>query len=143
MSDALNRVHAAYVETDAISRLRLPYVFGGGHDSTFTPSGSPVPGYDCSGFASRVFHQAGILGIPHVWFPFNTQAFANWGWPGPGKWLTLWVVNTPKQEHCFLDFHLNDPRYPKQYAQAAHPGTIVGWMGADTTGFTPRHWTGT
>ena len=143
MSDAQIRVRAAYREADRIAHLHMPYVFGGGHDSTFTPSGSPVPGYDCSGFASRVFHQAGILGVPHVWFPFDTVAFEKWGDPGEGEWLTLWVVNSPSQEHCFLDFRLHDSKYPEQYAQAAHPGTIVGWMSADTKGFEPRHWVGT
>ena len=139
MSDALARVEAAYREVDRLSKMNIPYVFGGGHNSAFAPD----PGFDCSSFVSHVFHHAGILGIPHVWFPMDTHALANWGQPGPGQYMTMWVINTAQQEHCGLEFHIfNEHQFPNTFAQAEHPGTVVGWLTMDTKGFSARHWSG-
>ena len=60
----------------------LPYVWGGGH-GTFVDTG-----YDCSGSISFVFAAAGILKTTMV-----SGELANWGAPGPGKWITVYANN--------------------------------------------------
>jgi cell wall-associated NlpC family hydrolase len=60
----------------------LPYVWGGGH-GTFVDTG-----YDCSGSISFVFAAAGILKTTMV-----SGELANWGAPGPGKWITVFANN--------------------------------------------------
>lgn len=57
-----------------------PYRRGGGH------SNSNVAGYDCSGSVSQVLMGAGLLGQP-----LSSAGFANYGEPGPGRWITLFV----------------------------------------------------
>jgi cell wall-associated NlpC family hydrolase len=73
---------------DVISRViaggnaiaKYPYVWGGGHGS-FVDSG-----YDCSGSVSYALAAAGLLDAPLV-----SGAFAKWGAPGPGKWITIYA----------------------------------------------------
>jgi cell wall-associated NlpC family hydrolase len=60
----------------------LPYVWGGGH-AKFIDTG-----YDCSGSLSFVFAAAGILKSSMV-----SGDLANWGAPGPGKWVTVFANN--------------------------------------------------
>jgi cell wall-associated NlpC family hydrolase len=57
-----------------------PYKYGGGHgkwDDT---------GYDCSGSVSYALHGAGLLdeALP-------SGAFASWGEPGEGQWVTIYA----------------------------------------------------
>jgi cell wall-associated NlpC family hydrolase len=59
---------------------KFPYVWGGGHGS-FVDSG-----YDCSGSVSYALAAAGLLDTPLV-----SGAFAKWGEPGPGKWITIYA----------------------------------------------------
>jgi cell wall-associated NlpC family hydrolase len=59
---------------------KFPYVWGGGHGS-FVDSG-----YDCSGSVSYALAAAGLLDTPLV-----SGAFARWGAPGPGKWVTIYA----------------------------------------------------
>jgi cell wall-associated NlpC family hydrolase len=59
---------------------KFPYVWGGGHGS-FVDSG-----YDCSGSVSYALAAAGLLDTPMV-----SGAFARWGSPGPGKWVTIYA----------------------------------------------------
>ena len=59
---------------------KFPYVWGGGHGS-FVDSG-----YDCSGSVSYALAAAGLLDTPLV-----SGAFAKWGSPGPGKWVTIYA----------------------------------------------------
>lgn len=153
-SDGLARVIAGYQFIDALSRRvpRVPYLYGGGHNVAFDLNG----GGDCSGLVSAVLHHDGTLGIPHVAFPFDTNAFEHWGLAGEGKYRTLWVRDWSgplPQHHCALEFHIfNMHLYPQRWAQAAHAGTNIGWGGTEpgdwgtefsTTGFLPRHWPGT
>jgi cell wall-associated NlpC family hydrolase len=58
----------------------LPYVWGGGH-VTYEDTG-----YDCSGSISFVFQAAHLLSSPVV-----SGELANWGAPGPGKWITVFA----------------------------------------------------
>src|SRR5271165_5660657 len=93
---------AAYSE----ALKRIPYVYGGGH-TKFGPTigvwDSSIVGYDCSGWASYILHKGGIL---YSEVPLNTHGFENWGLPGRGEFMTLWVRNAREEEHCFLEFTL-------------------------------------
>ena len=59
---------------------KLPYVWGGGH-GTYADTG-----YDCSGSISYVFAAAHLLNTTLV-----SGELANWGLPGPGKWITVFA----------------------------------------------------
>jgi cell wall-associated NlpC family hydrolase len=59
---------------------KFPYIWGGGHGS-FVDSG-----YDCSGSVSYALAAAGLLDSPLV-----SGQFAQWGSPGPGKWVTIYA----------------------------------------------------
>jgi cell wall-associated NlpC family hydrolase len=59
---------------------KFPYIWGGGHGS-FVDSG-----YDCSGSVSYALAAAGLLDSPLV-----SGAFARWGAPGPGRWVTIYA----------------------------------------------------
>ena len=80
---------------DVVSRIisggnaiaKFPYVWGGGHGS-FVDSG-----YDCSGSVSYALAAAGLLDTPLV-----SGAFAKWGEPGPGKWVTIYA----NEGHMFM-----------------------------------------
>jgi cell wall-associated NlpC family hydrolase len=71
---------------DAVARViaggneiaKFPYIWGGGHGS-FQDNG-----YDCSGSVSYALAAGGLLKAP-----MTSGAFANWGDPGPGKWITI------------------------------------------------------
>ncbi len=58
----------------------LPYRWGGGH-TTYEDTA-----YDCSGSISFVFQAAHLLGGSVV-----SGQLANWGVPGPGKWITVFA----------------------------------------------------
>lgn len=55
----------AAVAAAARTRLGMPYVWGGG--TVTGPSGSPVPGFDCSGLVLWAVHTAsgGAISLPH------------------------------------------------------------------------------
>jgi cell wall-associated NlpC family hydrolase len=57
-----------------------PYVFGGGHASFYSR------GYDCSGSVSFALAGGGFLQAP-----LTSGQLANWGAPGPGKWITIYA----------------------------------------------------
>ena len=57
-----------------------PYLLGGGHQRL------EDVGYDCSSTASYVLIKAGLLNNV-----LNTSRFAEYGEPGPGRYVTLWV----------------------------------------------------
>lgn len=144
----LPRLEKAYDAVNLVTRLKIPYVYGGGHNPQFTPSGpinDPTQepyGLDCSGFASLILHDAGILAIPHAVWPLDTAEFETWGLPGEGRYLTLWVRNDSVEQHCALDFH-GRPEWTQRWAQAAHEGTLVGWLDFSPVSFAPRHWPNT
>jgi cell wall-associated NlpC family hydrolase len=58
----------------------LPYVYGGGHASFH------ADGDDCSGSVSYALAAAGLVSSPMV-----SGAFASWGDPGPGRWITVYA----------------------------------------------------
>ena len=57
-----------------------PYKWGGGHQFLFDN------GFDCSGSISHVLYRANLLNRP-----LSSSAFANYAWPGPGSYVTLFV----------------------------------------------------
>jgi cell wall-associated NlpC family hydrolase len=59
---------------------RLPYRYGGGHQS-FHDSG-----YDCSGSVSYVLHALGRLGSP-----LDSSALMSYGAAGRGRWITIYA----------------------------------------------------
>lgn len=59
---------------------KLPYKWGGGHGAWRDN------GYDCSGSVSFALAGAGLLRSP-----LASGAFARWGDPGPGKWITIYA----------------------------------------------------
>lgn len=82
---------------------RKPYVYGGGHgggpEGVFTDSA-----YDCSGSVSYALAAAGFIKEP-----MDSTALANFGRPGPGKWVTI-------------------------YANAGHAFMVVAGLRFDTVG---------
>jgi cell wall-associated NlpC family hydrolase len=77
---------------------KTPYLWGGGHGSW-----SSV-GYDCSGSVSFALAGAGLLDSP-----LTSGLLAQWGAPGPGRWITI-------------------------YANAGHVFMVVAGMRFDTGG---------
>lgn len=65
-----------------------PYRLGGGHRHLYDS------GYDCSGSVSYVLIHSGLLRAP-----LSSKEFANYGKPGPGRFITLYVK---PGEHVFM-----------------------------------------
>lgn len=80
--------------------LGTPYVYGGGHGSTFGPSGG---GLDCSGFVSTVLHSAGYLHTPEATDGIpGQQGIAD----GPGKYVTIYDrVASGDNDHVIIDIN--------------------------------------
>jgi cell wall-associated NlpC family hydrolase len=69
--------------------IGLPYIYGGGHNASFTS-----PGYDCSGTVSFALHGADLLTMPD-----DSSEFMSWGSNGQGRWVT--IFSNP--EHAYMD----------------------------------------
>lgn len=143
-----------------INGQKYPYVYGGGHGSTFAATTGVAlagalgesdfkaqVGYDCSGAVSAVLGPAGILPGDH---PYDTEGLEFWGEPGVGKYMTVWVRSEP-DGHCFIEINVpaslgsqNTDGKPVIFV-AHQPGTTVGFGSeAHTDGnWKPRHWQGT
>lgn len=65
-----------------------PYRMGGGHHRVEDSA------YDCSGSVSYVLIRSGLLRSP-----LSSKAFAHYGQPGPGRFITLYVN---PDEHVFM-----------------------------------------
>lgn len=59
---------------------RLPYRYGGGHRTWIDTA------YDCSASISFAFAAAGLVSSPMV-----SGDLAQWGQPGPGRWITIFA----------------------------------------------------
>ena len=75
---------ALVAEADRIDRLALPYVWGGGHQSSPAPPNGP---FDCSGAVSRVLQAVGYP-IPTL----VSRQFMTIGRPGAGR-VTIWAYD--------------------------------------------------
>jgi hypothetical protein len=58
----------------------MPYIYGGGHNTTFSGRG-----YDCSGSVSYALHGGGLLTAP-----LDSSSFMKWGDKGEGSWITIY-----------------------------------------------------
>ena len=65
-----------------------PYRMGGGHNKVEDSA------YDCSGSVSYVLIRSGLLRAP-----LSSKEFANYGRPGPGRFVTIYVK---PGEHVFM-----------------------------------------
>lgn len=82
---APHRVRAAIEAGNRIAGL--PYCYGAGHTRGLSNA------YDCSGAASYVLCEAGLLGDPTT-----SKAFRRYGSRGSGKWITVCA----RDGHVFL-----------------------------------------
>ena len=78
-TDAPKAVQEAIFAANEI--VGKPYVYGGGHNRTFSGTG-----YDCSGTVSYALNGAGLLDAPLASGPFMT-----WGKKGSGDWITVYA----------------------------------------------------
>jgi hypothetical protein len=78
-------VHAAIAAGNRIAGL--PYQYGAGHTRGLCSA------YDCSGAASYVLCEAGLLDEPTT-----SRAFRRYGSGGPGKWISVYA----RKGHVFL-----------------------------------------
>jgi cell wall-associated NlpC family hydrolase len=88
--DAPPRVAAIIQAGNEVARK--PYVYGGGH-GRFANSVWSDTAYDCSGSISFTLAAAGMIDAP-----MTSGALADWGEPGPGKWVTIYA----NAEHTFM-----------------------------------------
>jgi cell wall-associated NlpC family hydrolase len=102
-----------------------PYVYGGGHNATFSG-----PGYDCSGSVSYALHGGGMLSAP-----LDSTEFETWGTPGAGKWITLYS----NSGHVFM--LIAGLRYDTA-AQSSTGGSRWTDQPTSTSGFVASHPTG-
>jgi hypothetical protein len=65
----------------------LPYRYGGGHATWIDTA------YDCSASISFAFAAAGLISSPMA-----SGALAQWGEPGPGRWITVYA----NDGHAFM-----------------------------------------
>lgn len=135
------RVEAVYQECGRL--VGTPYVFSGAHNSRWLPSldyangiSAPGAGIDCSSGCSIALRAGGLCWSPRPPFPLSTANFIEWGDPGPGELMTLWVRNDSVEQHCGLQFH----GFDQEWWQASNPRSGVGWLQLDTAGFQARHW---
>jgi hypothetical protein len=80
-SSDLERLVGGLREAVRIDRMNLPYVWGGGHQSSPAPDNGP---FDCSGFVSHI--------LQHMGFDIPTMVasqFKSFGTAGSSKWLEV------------------------------------------------------
>lgn len=103
-------------EANKINARHYPYVWGGGHNSSFTGP------YDCSGAVSAVLHAGGDLAAPEV-----SGELMHYGLPGPGA-VTIYA----NPVHAFMSI---DGRF-----FGTHGSSGAGWyQGSALPGFVQRH----
>lgn len=102
-------LEALVAEADRIDRLRLPYVWGGGHQSSPAPPDGP---FDCSGAVSRVLQAAGYP-IPTL----VSRQFMEIGRPGPGR-VTIWAYDG----HVFMTID------GRGWGTGSSPHGGAGWL---------------
>jgi hypothetical protein len=110
--------------------VRMPYRYGGGHNTSFKDSG-----YDCSGSVSFALHGAGLLRSP-----LDSSSFMRWGLAGKGRWITVYT----NPGHAFMmiaglrfDTGYRDGNAPRN---GTYPGSGPRWGHfRPTSGFSARH----
>jgi cell wall-associated NlpC family hydrolase len=102
-----------------------PYVYGGGHTTSFLSRG-----YDCSGTVSYALHGADLLAKP-----LDSSSFMRWGAKGPGTWFTIYT----NPSHAFAI--IAGLRLDTSAAGDPSGGKGPRWRPVlrNTKGFTARH----
>lgn len=118
-----------------ISDRGMPYVWGGGHNASFAPSGNPA-GYDCSGYVGACLHAAGLIDRP-----MTSGEMMSIGKPGRGHEFTVWANG----HHVFV--MTEDGQKIKRLDTSPQGGESgsgprVRYNTRSTAGFTPRHFEG-
>ncbi len=147
-SSASGSALAAFEASDALSRMQLPYLLGGGHGTNGLEGvKAGDPGLDCSGSTCWVLKQAGMFTGSTAEVSGDLETF---GEAGPGKEMTVWAG----PNHVYIEFNIpgheqaqmntNGPQNgPRLYTVAQTP-TFNGPNGAGSGGpFVARHWKGT
>jgi hypothetical protein len=107
---------------DAGNRIAtLPYIYGGGHNATFSGHG-----YDCSGSVSYALAAAGLLSSP-----LDSTGFESWGDAGPGQWITVYANSV----HAFMVV----AGWRFDTGALSSGGTRWSQSMRDTSGFVARH----
>lgn len=99
---------------------RLPYRYGGGHATWIDTA------YDCSASISFAFAAAGLVSAPMV-----SGQLAQWGDPGPGRWITVFANGG----HTFM--YVAGLRFDTGGLLAT--GSRWQGTGRSTAGFAERH----
>ncbi len=122
-ADAPEFVRRAWNEANRIDGMSLPYLWGGGHQSSPAPANGP---FDCSGAVSRVLQAAG-LPIPTM----VSGQFTSVGKPGPGR-VTIYA----NDGHVYMSI---DGRFFG--TGGSNPGGGAGWLDPYSArpGFVVRH----
>jgi Transglycosylase SLT domain len=129
-------------EAERLSALRpqSEYVWGGSHGESPTPANGP---FDCSSAVSHLL-QAGGLRNPTM----ATPELAQWGEPGPGRWVTIFVKPYGSEAHTFIRFSAEVTAASERYwgtSGLLEPGHGPGWIPEATFsaaylgGFLQRH----
>jgi hypothetical protein len=108
--------------------VRMPYRYGGGHQSFEDTA------YDCSGSVSFALHGGRFVKAPH-----DSTDFMSWGLAGKGKWIT--VYTNPGHAFMMVAGLRFDTGYRDSYGKrrGAAPGTGPRWGKArPTDGFEAR-----
>jgi hypothetical protein len=137
-NDAVARMLAEARRLDAM-RPHTSYVWGGSHGSSPTPPDGP---FDCSSAVSHLL-QVGGFHNPTM----DTTLLVDWGEPGPGRYVTIFVKPYGAEAHTFIEFMPNVARAAERFwgtsgLFAGHgPGFISGseFTAAYLTGFQQRH----
>lgn len=146
MATALEHALWGYHHAAKLSSEDYPYEYGGGHPTPYLPwvkwnsaftQIEPAKGPDCSGGVINILWYAGVLGSPYSVKPFtgkiaeNTEWLETYGDEGPGKYITIAVLDEPKPQgihHCFMRFtNLNQPH---EWWAATDEDGSVGWQDA-------------
>jgi beta-N-acetylhexosaminidase len=139
-------VAAALAAAKQLSAYDIPYSQAC-RTLTKTP---PTCGYDCSASVSWVLLMGGFTLPSNVtwggWAPVSGD-YTNWGDPGPGQEMTVWVNGG---DHVFIEFNIPGVgRYQLNTSVPGHNGPDFapwgpeGSIDAANPDFHARHWPGT
>lgn len=118
-----------------ISSKDMPYVWGGGHNADFSPTGG---GYDCSGYIGAGLHAGGFIEGP-----MTSGEMMKIGKPGRGEKFTIYASG----QHVFLVLENGSGGKYKRADTSPQGGETkrgphVRTADRSTSGFTPRHFEG-
>jgi hypothetical protein len=132
-------VEDVYRTALAIAKSGIPYG-PGGHGQRWAAA-AKAKTMDCSSSTSVALYGGGMMGRANG--PQVSDYFLNWGVPGEGQEMTVWVKpGAGANGHVFIDF----PKKGKRF-DTGGPGGGAGPRVRDrarpTGGFHPRHFPGT